>query len=263
MNQRTIGAIALLLLLSGNAVAAVVSAGSGSYTDTLPAGKPGPQAPPINTTAAIKSPVPTNDWWTSLVASVTPYRLFAFPQCYRCDPNGLLVGYPTITKNANSVTTDDTFIQQLLVQGVYGANTVVTSTAALVDGYSDWTVTTLWKDQTDPSKYFRATFGHGLVFNYFEFANGVSPQIIFPLDWHLDGSFNVYDVSGNPIAPGTVFASDHKIVIEFVRSGSLTKRYFGVFAPAGASFALDNLTDGLCHQVRVTLPEKIIYPSDS
>ena len=220
--------------------AATVSVGSGSYTDSLPAGLSGPQAA-IYVSSNVAAPIPTNDWWTSLLMSTTSYRMFAFPLCFRCDNAsnsanpGLLIGYPPTTTSANTMVADTANIQQLLVQGTYNNRiSTVTAASVLVDGYSDWTVTPLWKDQADPTKYFKATFGHGLLFTYFEFSTGVSPRISFPWDW-AQGSFKLYDENSSELGLSTTLNNDY-VTIEFNwTAGSTQKFYYGLFLPTGSN----------------------------
>ena len=88
------------------AAAATIPVGSGSYSDTRPAGTSGPTtntgAPvtPKVTPAAKDKPVPTNDWWSSLAFQrygdnphSTP--MYGHPLTYQATAGGLRVGYPT------------------------------------------------------------------------------------------------------------------------------------------------------------------------
>ena len=87
------------------AEAAVTSVGAGSYTTTLPAGKSLPTGcgdistnPRGALTAnAPKGPVPTNDWWSSILFKKTDCAfgepLFAHPAAYDTYPGGLGISY--------------------------------------------------------------------------------------------------------------------------------------------------------------------------
>ena len=87
------------------AEAAVTSVGAGSYTTTLPAGKSLPTGcgdistnPRGALTAnAPKGPVPTNDWWSSILFKKTDCAfgepLYAHPAAYDTYPGGLGISY--------------------------------------------------------------------------------------------------------------------------------------------------------------------------
>ncbi|HAA13876.1 MAG TPA: hypothetical protein DCE41_20170, partial [Cytophagales bacterium] len=100
--------VALLTLLPLTATAQIVSAGSGSYTTTFPdTAVPGrremPRGTAFGTEAVPKvssnlagQPVPTNDWWSTLVwttANSTPHGwpFYAYPMSFRSRPDGLAV----------------------------------------------------------------------------------------------------------------------------------------------------------------------------
>ena len=81
--------------------------GAGSYTTTLPAGQKLPSGcgdistnPRGSVTSnAPSGPVPTNDWWTSILWKKTDCAfgepMFAHPAAYDTVPGGLGISYPT------------------------------------------------------------------------------------------------------------------------------------------------------------------------
>ena len=233
--------ILLLLVLAyfpGHLFSATIPVGSGSYTDTLPGGKPTPPTS-IYKTSNISGPIPTNDWWTSAISSTYSYRMFAYPSVYKCDPTGLLIGYPDVNDSA-SVSyygSDSTapYRQQLLVR----TKNNFSSNDTKVDGYGDWTATTYWEDPGNPANNFKATIGQGLPFSYFVFSLNISTaQIAFPLDW-AQGQLDIYDSSGSQLAWNTVYNTD-RVTVRFLHYSSGKVKYFGVFAPQGASFKMDS-----------------------
>src|SRR5688572_32674319 len=89
---------------AGPATAATVPVGSGSYSDTRPAGTSGPTTntgtpvTPKVTAAARNRPVPTNDWWCSLAFQRygdNPYSppMYGHPLTYQTTAGGLDIGY--------------------------------------------------------------------------------------------------------------------------------------------------------------------------
>ncbi|MBB5958344.1 endoglucanase Acf2 [Saccharothrix tamanrassetensis] len=159
-----------------------VPVGAGSYASARPAGASGPSdsagasvAPKVTARMSGK-PVPTNDWWSSLVFQrypANPYseNLYAHPLTFHAAAQGLGVGYPT----APTVTPDGRFYEFMhrddLFVGVSGLNAPRTQ----VDGWSDWTVSPLW---TDGARTLRTTIGHGSPYVYAE-ASGGAARVAF------------------------------------------------------------------------------------
>ncbi|HEU5484305.1 MAG TPA: glycosyl hydrolase, partial [Microlunatus sp.] len=183
---------------SAPAEAATTAVGAGSYTTTLPAGKSLPTGcGDISTNPrgaltgdAPKGPIPTNDWWSSILFKKTDCAfgepLYAHPAAYDTYPGGLGISYadkPTITGTATGVGEYKfTYTRDLLV-GVAGLN----AGRVQVDDWSDWTVTPAW---VDGSRSLKATIGHGLPLSYFEVGGGGSAQI------STDGPPKVWASSG-------------------------------------------------------------------
>ncbi|MDP9393100.1 MAG: carbohydrate-binding protein [Actinomycetota bacterium] len=198
---------AVLTPLLASSPAAADPVGAGSYTTTRPAGGAAPTAcagistnPRQSVTAnAPAGPVPTNDWWSSLLwkrydcAYSEP--LAAHPMSYDTVAGGLAVSYnttPAISGTATGVgeyhfphTTDFTL-------GVAGLN----SPDAKVDGWSDWTVTPYWSDGT---RTLKTTIGHGLPFVYARTTGG-NAALSFPSTptvWSNSGSAVGFTVRGH------------------------------------------------------------------
>lgn len=189
----------------------VLKVGAGSVSTTIPAGASGPElitgaeAVPHVSGAAANQPIPTNDWWSSLVfnytnqATSTP--LYADPLTLRADATGLQIGYQSAVTYIDgpglqvpqNVKYEHTFAPGLHVglEGLSGA-------AATVSGYGDWTVTTDWRDSNDG---LQATFGHGLPFVYFSRSGGgaaVVDLVQAPPASHVDNPTAplVYEIHG-------------------------------------------------------------------
>ncbi|HSH09008.1 MAG TPA: hypothetical protein VK995_01380, partial [Oceanipulchritudo sp.] len=144
--------------------AAIVPVDAGSYTTTFPgkdvAGRNGiPAGTPQLSGAAVGRPIPTNDWWSTLLNTNHASNLFNYPLAMRTLPAGLDVGLivPVSTPNGASQPLSD---QSPVIVGVTG----LSATRATVDDYSDWTVTIAWDSA---GKSLRATSGIGMPFVYF------------------------------------------------------------------------------------------------
>jgi endoglucanase Acf2 len=153
-----------------SAQAAVIGVGAGSYRTDRPAGTVGPSnsdgAPvtPKVTAAMAGKPVPTNDWWSSLVwqrYAGNPYseNMYAHPLSFHAEAGGLGVGYPTnVNITADTRTYEYLHTNDLRV-GVTGLNAPRTE----VDGWGDWHVSPKW---SDGARTLRATIAHGSPYVY-------------------------------------------------------------------------------------------------
>ncbi len=138
-------------------VAQTTNVGNASYTNSHPgrdsAGRNDfPSGSPQLTGNAIGKPVPTNDWWSTLVKENHADNLFNYPMTMKTTDTGLIVTYIPW-----GVIGDN----QAIEVGLTGLST----TKATVSDYSDWTVTMNWKDADNE---LNVTSGIGMPFLYFE-----------------------------------------------------------------------------------------------
>ena len=171
-------ALALVLFLASPIASAdLVRVGSGSYRTDLPAGSDGKPRRSIDPSPLISpritGAIPTNDWWSSLVWPMhSPHSMAMFPHplAVQAHADGLGIGYtstPVISDHLKDGKVFQTgteyrypFRQSLLV-GLDGIETKAT----VLDDFSDWAVTALWKADGDE---LRATIAHGSPFVYFD-----------------------------------------------------------------------------------------------
>jgi endoglucanase Acf2 len=190
----------------------VVAAGAGTYTTKLPAGAKEPAETPF-ITSNVKGPVPTNDWWSSLVFQKFSNQMFPHPLGIQAHTDGLRIYYPGTgyTANKEGVFTAIMGAPNDITIG-HSANAKFPD--ARVDNWSDWFVTACFGDASATSTAnLKLTFGHGSPFVYgrirggnptFTFANAVTPV----------------PVSGHPGAVTVQIAN----------------RTYGLYAPAGAKW---------------------------
>lgn len=245
--HRRTARVAALALIAGGAITAsappatadVVDVGSGSYT-TDPVG-PGPQgcdaveADPraFVTDEAPDTPLPTNDWWTSLAYKVFDCSfsapLHAHPASYQPSAGGLGISYttqPAISGSGAGVSEYHYPYTEDLRAGVVGLD----APHVAVAGWTDWTVTPVWDDG---ARSLHATIGHGMPLAWFE-ATGGDAQLTF------SGSPEVW--LDEPGRLGVrVGGSDYLAVVPADVSWSLS----GTTATAGTDrFAVAVLPDG-------------------
>jgi len=228
----------LLIISAAHRVfAGAVSVGSGSYTDTLPAGRLEMQTT-MYVTANISAPVPTSDWWTFLLTQGAGANCAAFPLFLMPVNDGLNINLPKdITSNPDYLEYDTT-VKDLKLQGLV-SGTAITASSVMVDKYSDWTVTPQWKNGSD---YFNATFGHGLPFVYAEYFGNAQPSVTLLTNNSGDNKF-FYENGSFSTTVTTV--TDH---IGLMTRPSNIPNYYGLFAPQGSTFEITPTT------IKITLP---------
>ncbi len=160
--------------LSGNAESQKV--GMGIYRDDLPPDSSGKarrivKAMPL-VSASFQGPVPTSDWWSSLVwPEQSPHSLpmFPHPLAMQAHAEGLGIGYNPVPSVTSHMKDGKPFLigsdyryryRQSLLVGLQSMKTEAT----VLDACSDWAVTALWQQGKGE---LRATFGHGMPFVYF------------------------------------------------------------------------------------------------
>ena len=199
--------VSVVLFVSTVVHAQFTSVGSASYTQTFPgvdvAGRNEyPSGSPQISGNALGKPVPTNDWWSSLIKEDHVSNLFNYPMTMKTVSNGLVVSYivPTPTPNGSSQPIDDYLP---ITVGVSGLN----ASKATVSDYSDWTVSMNWNNN---NREFEATTGIGMPFLYFtkgssdiaqiEITKGsvnVNGEMITITDAHQGADFAIYAPTGS------------------------------------------------------------------
>ncbi|KAK3283881.1 hypothetical protein CYMTET_8432, partial [Cymbomonas tetramitiformis] len=148
-------------------------------------------APYLTGTAAGK-PVPTNDWWSSLVFSRHSFPMYPHPLSLVASAGGLVVAFPQNSPAQEACCTPETYDyrtmdsvgstntgQYDLIIGLAGLD----SPSTLVSDYTDWTVTAEWRRSEGGDGALWSTFGHGMPMIYSHTAQ--SEQIHITLNtWH-------------------------------------------------------------------------------
>jgi endoglucanase Acf2 len=164
----------VVILLAALAVPAApaeegfVRLGAGSYLTTLP---PGAKEPPatVYKTDAVRGPIPTNDWWSSLAWLPYSEPMYAHPLVLRAEPEGLRVFHPAsfgVSRNAILGVMPGGKSKADLVLGHAGQPRFPD---ARLDGFSDWFVTAAF---AEGGRSMRLSFGHGSPYVYALYAGG-------------------------------------------------------------------------------------------
>ncbi|HEX2417459.1 MAG TPA: glycoside hydrolase, partial [Micromonosporaceae bacterium] len=239
-----VAAMAAVVALPTPARAGVIQIGEGSYTTDRPAGTKGPTnsdgtevSPKV--TSRVTGPVPTNDWWSSLVwrrYAGNPYseNLYAHPLAYHAYADGLGMSYPaSATITGDGRTYEQVYAEDLRV-GVSGLNSPDTK----VDGWSDWTVSPYW---SDGARTLRATIGHGLPYAYFT-ATGGTARVNFAAAatvWHDSGPVLGVTVRGHHYALFAPSGAGWSVSGTAVTSTLAGRDYFSVaLLPSTGALAL-------------------------
>ena len=166
-------------------------------------------------------PVPTTDWWTSLVDEQYSGNLWAYPGLVNATTTGLYVEFPkTWLVAGDGGTAKLQSASRLSIGGVGFA-----PQSALARRWGAWTLDWIMQDAADPSRQLAVTIGHGLPFTWVE-TTKVTPTIA------VDGA-TFFDDGGNALT--MPFTGDH--------FGISTKGdQYGIFAPPNTQFSFDGKT---------------------
>lgn len=173
--------LAFIMLLWGasqmHTKAQKVAVGSASYTTAFPAPwvagrreqprgiQTGTLAIPKVHSRLANKPVPTNDWWSTLVwttanSSSHGWAFYGYPLSYRSRPEGLAMEYTVAASQERNYKQPMSAVYPIVV-GVTGLQT----SQSQVYDHSDWTVTASW---TEGNHGFKSTIGLAMPFTYFE-----------------------------------------------------------------------------------------------
>ena len=196
----------LLVLSAPGAFGEIISTGPGSYRNGLPEGAKGPPAI-IYQTDDVRTPMPTNDWWSSLAWVPLSDAMFPHPLAMKAVEGGLRVWYPGAAIAASKAAIMGGGGEDL----VLGHSEIASFQEARVAGWSDWFVTAR---MGDADRGMKLTFGHGSPFVFAEFKDG-EPVVTLGKG-------------------GQVFAGGEKDATLGVRVGG---KAYGLFAPLGSTWS--------------------------
>jgi endo-1,3(4)-beta-glucanase len=195
--------LCFISLISFDSYGQTLAVGSGSYTKTFPgtdsAGRNAyPQGSPQLSGNAAGKPVPTNDWWSSLVKENHVSNLFTYPMTLKTTNTGLVVTYIPWGVIGDSAP---------IKIGLSGLN----ASKVTVSDYSDWTVTMDWKNA---SYHMKTTAGIAMPFLYFEKNSNANVEI--------------------QVVSGAATIDNEILIIENASHGA----DFVIYAPSGSTWSV-------------------------
>jgi len=208
--------------------AKVTHLGSGSYvSDTTLFPQP---MEPFEKTSEVNSPIPSNDWWQSLLIKNLGDALITLPLKAKYQKQGLGM----LTPSAGWVQ-DRSAVTEKNIDLFLMANNINTSVMnSKVSGYGDYSANVVLSD--DDTEKMKTTFVKGSPYEFTEFSDPNSPEI------YSTAITRLFDDNGNAILTndGESISADH-IGIEITNSDGAPNpktitRYYGVFAPQGTTF---------------------------
>ena len=161
-------------------------------------------------------PVPSTDWWTTLVSRQWSGQLWSYPAMVKAEPTGVSIHYPKTWKlidNSKKMILDSA--SELFVRGKG-----FVPESKLAESWSDWLVT--FRLPQSAGVWMKATIGHGLPCTWIE-TSGVDLRV----DVEKPSWFTATGAAQTLPATGTVIGVES--------DGDC----YGIFAPAGTKFSMD------------------------
>ncbi|MEV4481309.1 glycosyl hydrolase [Micromonospora coxensis] len=229
--------VAGLTVTAGTGTAEAATVGAGSYTTDrvgpLPAGCGEMSTNPrqFATANAPAGPIPTNDWWSSLLWKKTNCSysepLHAHPLSYQAFSDGLgfsATSTPTISGTATGVGEFKYAYSEDFRVGVTALGVPIVK----VDDWSDWTVSPYWSDGV---RTMRATIGHGLPFSYFQTSGGeanINPTGGSPTVWSNSGATIGFTIKGHDYVAYAPTGASWSVTNGRITSNLAGKGYFSI-----------------------------------
>ncbi|MEU7961283.1 glycosyl hydrolase [Micromonospora humida] len=226
-----------LTLTTADSPAEAATVGAGSYTTDpvgpLPAGCGAMSTNPRQyaTANAPAGPVPTNDWWSSLLWKKTNCSysepLHAHPVSYQTFTDGLGFSAPSAATVSGTATGVGEF-KYTYTEDIRVGVAALGAPVVKVDDWTDWTVTPYW---SDGARTLRATIGHGLPFAYFQASGGdaqINPTGGAATVWSNSGATIGFTVRGHDYVGYAPTGATWTVTNGRITSGLAGKGYFSI-----------------------------------
>ena len=208
----------------------IIQAGSGSYvTGDYTMSQP---RYPAYHTGNVQVPIPSNDWWTSLLYTRLSDGMPSLPYRVNYTEIGLGLYYAsdlfTSPNNGGMDSKDEN--DDLTIN----SSSITGKTAAKVDGYGDWSVNVAYGDEEGEAKMM-TTIVKGSPYLYNTFADPSSAEVA------VTGLMGFYDINGNAV----LTEDSQSVTTDFlgittkykVTSPEVNQQYkyhqYGLFMPEG------------------------------
>jgi endoglucanase Acf2 len=208
--------------------ATVTAAGQGSYVSDANLFPQPKEA--FGRTSNINAPIPSNDWWQSILMKNLGDALITLPLKAKYQQQGLGI----LTPSAGWVQDRTTATEKNIDLFLMANNINTTNMNSKISGYGDYSATVVLSDNS--TEKMKTTFVKGSPYIFSQFSDPNSAEIYSTAITRIFNDSNQAILSNN----GDVITADH-IGIEITNSNgaptpSTIKRYYGVFAPAGTIF---------------------------
>jgi endoglucanase Acf2 len=150
----------------------------GSLASTPPPGEPLPPAPAF-VSPDLHPPIPSNRWWSSLVALPFSERQYPHPLAVAARAEGLQVRYPGPDIGANASCICGSMELEPPSDLILGHSEVPRFEAARLAGYSDWFVSARFEASRRTDVAMEVSYGHGSPLVFASFRGG-DPIVRFP-----------------------------------------------------------------------------------
>ncbi len=143
----------------------------GSLASTPPAGESLPP-PPAFVAPELHGPIPTNRWWSSLVALPFSERQYPHPLAVAARAEGLQVRYPGPDIHADTHCICGWMDFEPPNDLILAHSEVPRFAAARLAGFSDWFVTARFEASERPDATMEVSYGHGSPFVFASYRGG-------------------------------------------------------------------------------------------
>ncbi len=150
----------------------------GSLASAPPTGESRPAAPAFAATE-LQGPIPTNQWWSSLVALPFSERQYPHPLAVTSRHEGFQIRYPGPDIHTNEHCICGWMDFEPPNDLILGHSAAPRFDAARLAGFSDWFVTARFEVAGKPTPTMEVTYGHGSPFVFGTFTGG-DPVVRFP-----------------------------------------------------------------------------------
>lgn len=171
-----IAAVAVAALRDGQS--ASLGLARGSIASAPPSGEALPAAPAY-VVPELTGPIPSNQWWSSLVALPFSERQYPHPLAVTSRPEGFQIRYPGPDIHASEHCICGWMEPEPPNDLILGHGAVARFDAARLAGFSDWFVTARFETRERADARMDVTYGHGSPFVSASFTGG-EPVVRFP-----------------------------------------------------------------------------------
>jgi endoglucanase Acf2 len=171
-------AVAAIVLVARRDQGPDLGLARGSLASAPPEGESLP-APPAYVVSELHAPIPSNQWWSSLVALPFSERQYPHPLAVAARAEGLQIRYPGPDIRADEHCICGGMDVEPPNDLILGHSKIPRFDAARLAGHSDWFVTARFEETGRTDAGMEVSYGHGSPFVFATFSGG-DPIVRFP-----------------------------------------------------------------------------------